>query len=296
MRCRVGPGLRLGALRLGAPAALARVALARRRVCLTFATGLALAANAVDLAAQVARPVAARAAPAAPPLPGASPWARPLHSAATQRAARGFFVGALLGAAAGAATAYAICDRCDDAAPMLYMAAIGAAAGAVAGLVVASRASVGPAASSPPPVYPYAGFGRAGCWAGPGLRRMFATGSTRPTSAELAAGPWLVLDALTAGEAHAAGAPVLVGSLLERRDTLERTLGRWARVPGDSIVFSEGSTFPSVTWHFRRSGDELIGTGVLVHDAVTVVNGVRQTSVSRWPVRLVRIPCTMVPR
>src|SRR5688572_2140551 len=122
------------------------------------------------------------------------------------------------------------------------------------------------AAPEPPPRYPYAGFGRVGCYAGPGLNRMYSGDAALPTTAMLAKGPWLILDSLRARDHGLAEQEARLGTLLERRDTLERTLGFWARVAPDSIVFTEGSAFPSVTWRFRQSAEELRGTGVLVHD------------------------------
>jgi hypothetical protein len=121
--------------------------------------------------------------------------------------------------------------------------------------------------------------------------------AVRPSDAMVAQGPWLVLDSIPAADAERVGTLPRLGTLLERRDTLERTGGRWDRIAPDSIVFTELSTFPSVTWRLRQSGDELRGTGVLVHDAVAVDrDGVARRSVSRWPVVIRRISCADVPR
>jgi hypothetical protein len=114
-------------------------------------TGLVLTLAPVALRAQAAVPVGPRAADARlwgrDGVPNASGLeARPLTG---RRAARGLFVGAILGAAAGALVGYALCDKCDDGAPLIYTAGIGAAIGAVVGLVVeGNRAS---SAASPRP-------------------------------------------------------------------------------------------------------------------------------------------------
>jgi len=147
----------------------------------------------------------------------------------------------------------------------------------------------------PPPVYPYPGFGRAGCYAGPSLRRMYKGGATRPIGAVLAQGPWLILDSLRAGEQGWNDQP-RPGTLLQYRDSLELTFGGWTRVAPDSIVFNEGSMYPPVTWYLRQAGDELRGTGVLVHDVIVRgADGVDRPMISRWPVRVLRVPCREVP-
>jgi hypothetical protein len=125
---------------------------------------------------------------------------------------------------------------------------------------------------------------------------MYSGDSTRPTGAALAQGPWLILDSLRVGEHGWKDRREQPGTLLERRDSLELTFGRWSRVAPDSIVFNEGSVFPAVSWHLRQAGDELRGTGVLVHDVITRGrDGVARRSISRWPVRVVRVPCSGVP-
>lgn len=159
----------------------------------------------------------------------------------------------------------------------------------------------------PPPAYPWSGFGRIGCYAGPSLTRMAST-TALPPDAEVR-GPWLVLDSLSPGELRVAGyrdadihaGNISAGSLLERRDTIERTSGAWHRATPDSIIFEEGTTFPAVTWHFRLAPDGLVGEGVLVHDFVTVSidtgSGTASShlAVSRWPVHVRRIDCAAVP-
>ena len=153
-----------------------------------------------------------------------------------------------------------------------------------------------------PPAYPWPGFGRIGCYSGPGLQRGYS-GETTPGDAAATSGPWLVLDSLTTTELYEAGytdpiTPSFLhpASLLERQDTLERTVGTWYRVPPDSLAFDEGSTFPPVYWRFRVEGDRLRGHAVLPHDDYyRDANGEERHDISRWAVDLVAVPCREVP-
>ena len=154
----------------------------------------------------------------------------------------------------------------------------------------------------PPPAYPWSGFGRVGCYAGPALDRMH-NGSPTPGDSVATTGPWLVLDSLSVTELYGAGykdpirsSYMYPGSLLERRDTVERTSGDWHRVPPDSVVFDEGTVFPPVAWHFRVEEHGLSGQGVLVHDVLyRGSDGKEHRDTSRWAVQLVRISCGDVP-
>lgn len=139
-----------------------------------------------------------------------------------------------------------------------------------------------------PKMYPYRGFGAVGCFAGPSLNR-FAAAVGAPNTETLSRGPWLVLDSLVGIDTawRRAGEPA---SFVERRDSLTSNWGDWQRIRGDSITIAEG-TFPSVQWRFHVENHQLRGEGILRSDVVR--NGYR--AVDRWPVWLLKVPCTSVP-
>jgi len=152
------------------------------------------------------------------------------------------------------------------------------------------------------PAYPEAGFGRAGCYDGRGLQRMYAADAD--TGSRRGRGPWLVLDSITGGEMRRAGAPDSIpltavarpASLLEIRDSLEWTHGIWFRPSADSIAMDEGSVFPPAYWRFQVTPDGLRGEGVLGHDVIlTRPDGRIERPVSRWMVHARSVPCSEVP-
>lgn len=154
----------------------------------------------------------------------------------------------------------------------------------------------------PPPAYPWAGFGRVGCYAGPALARGFR-GNPRPSEDVASTGPWLVLDSVTVAELRHAGYEDPIsgdwgrsGVLLERVDTVEVTYGRWHRIQPDSLVFDEGTAFPPVTWRFEVGSAGMVGEGSLVSDAIfRGPDGIERPRTRRWPVHVAPIPCEEIP-
>ncbi len=148
-----------------------------------------------------------------------------------------------------------------------------------------------------PPAYPYAGFGRVGCYDGGSLSRMLRKDPSVDTTGSR--GPWLVLDSVSTSELIKAGwrssdirdVYHRPGMIVETEDRAERSVGgTWMRVAPDSLAFTD-AYFPSATYRLRVLPTELRGEAVMVSDAV--LNGRR--SVSRWPVVLARVACTSVP-
>jgi hypothetical protein len=149
-----------------------------------------------------------------------------------------------------------------------------------------------------PPTYPYSGFGRLGCYSGGSLSRL--PREELSVDATRANGPWLVLDSVSTSELMKAGyrsndihdVDHRSGMIVETQDRADRSIGgTWMRVAPDSLAFTD-NYFPSATYRWKVLPNELRGEAVLVHDVITSDGS---TSVSRWPVVLVRVPCTIVP-
>ena len=148
--------------------------------------------------------------------------------------------------------------------------------------------------------YPYAGFGRSGCYAGATLLYVDGSDVGRQTKATPVNGPWLVLDSVPIRRSlwrrflwrRRVEQPAFV---VERRDSIEARIGRWFRVAPDSIVVVEGFNVTNEL-RLRLAGDELRGVGMMHHDVVTIgTEGDEERMVSRWPVWLARVPCAAVP-
>jgi len=152
-----------------------------------------------------------------------------------------------------------------------------------------------------PPLYPSEGFGRIGCFAGPGLYQ-FYNGPNERTDSAARAGPWLVLDSLRRSEAEQLqprpvleGAAYLQGTLIYDDDSTT-IIGRWRRPTTDSIVLAEHRSHPPVSWHFRWQGNDLLGEARLRSDmSILLPNGRRFSPTHAWPVDLVRVSCGVVP-
>jgi hypothetical protein len=148
------------------------------------------------------------------------------------------------------------------------------------------------------PAYPQPGFGRVGCFAGGTLKRR-GQGAILDRDTSRTLGPWLVADSVTREEFIRGGTPAhlvtdafrRMGTLVESHDQGGWTVGgSWTRPGPDSLVYTD-SFFPSATYRMKVSDVGLEGEGEMVSDMV--VNGRRQ--VSRWPVRIWRVPCSEVP-
>lgn len=153
------------------------------------------------------------------------------------------------------------------------------------------------------PAYPNAGLGRHGCYAGFDLLGTPAINRTSIDSA-VKYGPWLVLDSVSLDDWNVQNhgedvgpARVLQATLLHQRDSVTWIGGFWKRVAPDSIVFREGSTFPSTEWRFLVTDAGLRGTGTMVHDVVSrLPNGRDSVHRSVWSTAAVRVPCARLPQ
>lgn len=162
------------------------------------------------------------------------------------------------------------------------------------GVVLSSCAGHG--LSRDPAVYPHAGFGRVGCFAGASLAPRGSDSLDPQGSQALERGPWLVLDSL--GPAELVRFPsegARTGARVFRADTIVRHPIRWERIPGDSILVHEMAFFASTTWRLHLLADSVRGTARLPHDVFTIVDGKREQSVWRWDARGWRVPCAAVP-
>ncbi len=169
--------------------------------------------------------------------------------------------------------------------------------------VIAACARPRPPLPSSSAIYPASGFGRIGCFAGPGLQQ-FYNGPTGSRNAAARSGPWLVLDSLSVDEsrglAPSGAAPVdglLQGTIIFRDDTTSTTVGTWQRPTTDSVVLVEYQSHPPVSWRFQWKQGDLIGEATLRSDmVVTAPNGRRFSPTHAWPVALMRVSCSVVPR
>jgi hypothetical protein len=140
-----------------------------------------------------------------------------------------------------------------------------------------------------PAMYPYAGFGRVGCFAGASLSRgVAATGG--PDDNALSRGPWLVLDSLIGIDTawKRAGEPA---TFVQRGGSFESWWGNWRRITSDSIAIGEG-TYPPVVWRLHVGERELRGEGIMGSD---VMHNGAAAPATRWPVWLRQVPCSTVP-
>lgn len=155
------------------------------------------------------------------------------------------------------------------------------------------------------PIYPRGEYGRIGCFAGASLNRMSGETTVEP-SAALSTGPWLVLDSVSEFEWRSAHpehtAPIETrilqqATLLAQRETLVWVGGFWRRSDGDTIVFREASTFPSVTWRLAQASFGLVGTGEVVSDLRSrLPDGSDLPSTRTWAVAAARVPCERIPQ
>lgn len=156
---------------------------------------------------------------------------------------------------------------------------------------------------SVPPLYPSPGFGRAGCYAGPGLEQFSNEPLTRGSKGARA-GPWLILDSLTAQEAFTVGTSAIPTDSVWRQstivfadDTTMTITGVWVRPARDSIAVYVPRSHPPVRWQFRVEGTDLVGEGLMRSDLVRVLpDGRRIAPTNAWLVRLMRVSCGIVPR
>jgi hypothetical protein len=147
-----------------------------------------------------------------------------------------------------------------------------------------------------PAVYPHAGFGRIGCFAGASLAPMGSDSLDPDGSQALERGPWLVLDSLDPTElVRFPDEGARTGARVFRADTIVRHFISWERIHGDSIIVHESAFFASTTWRLHMLADSVRGTARLPHDVFTIVDGRREQSVSRWDARGRRVPCASVP-
>ena len=154
-----------------------------------------------------------------------------------------------------------------------------------------------------PSLYPLPGFGRGGCFAGPGLYQ-FYNGPTGPRDSLARAGPWLVLDSLSAAEfrslpssGDAGDGTLLQGTMIFGDDTSSTIVGTWRRPTPDSVVMHEYKSHPPVTWRLRWDGEDLNGEAALRSDLVRKMpNGTYWSPTHYWSVRLLRVSCGQVPR